>query len=84
MIRLGTAGWAIPRRFADTFPAVGSALERYAAIFLAVEINSTFYRLHKPETYARWASAVPDGFRFAAKLPKVITHERGWSTRAPC
>ncbi len=76
MIRTGTAGWAIPRQFADDFPDTGSALERYAAIFKTVEINSTFYRSHKPETYARWASAVPDGFRFAAKLPKAITHER--------
>jgi uncharacterized protein YecE (DUF72 family) len=41
-----------------------------------VEINSSFYRPHKPETYARWAASVPDGFRFAVKLPKAITHER--------
>lgn len=76
MIRIGTAGWTIPRRFANDIPSSGSGLERYAAVFPAVEINSTFYRSHKPETYARWASVVPEGFRFAAKLPKTITHER--------
>jgi uncharacterized protein YecE (DUF72 family) len=75
-MRIGTAGWAVPRRFADAFPATGSGLERYAARFNAAEINSTFYRSHKPQTYARWAAAVPAGFRFAVKLPKAITHER--------
>lgn len=39
-----------------------------------MEINSSFYRPHRPETYARWADAVPDDFRFAAKVPREITH----------
>ena len=76
MIRIGTAGWAIPRAVADAFPLVGSAIERYAARFDAAEINSSFYRPHRPGTYARWAAAVPESFRFAVKLPKAITHER--------
>jgi uncharacterized protein YecE (DUF72 family) len=76
MIRIGTAGWTIPRRHAENFPAEGSGLERYAARFNAVEINSTFYRSHKPQTYARWVGAVPEDFRFAVKMPKAITHER--------
>ncbi|GAC1422866.1 MAG: DUF72 domain-containing protein [Burkholderiaceae bacterium] len=42
----------------------------------AVEINSSFYRPHRPATYARWAQSVPDGFRFSVKLPRSITHER--------
>jgi uncharacterized protein YecE (DUF72 family) len=50
-------------------------LERYAARFNAVEINSSFYRPHQPKTYARWAAATPDAFRFSVKLPKRITHE---------
>jgi uncharacterized protein YecE (DUF72 family) len=73
-VRVGTAGWAIPRDVADHFPAEGSALQRYAARFSAAEINSSFHRPHRPSTYARWAEAVPDGFSFAAKLPKTITH----------
>jgi len=76
MTRIGTAGWTIPARFRHFFPEPGSALERYAARFKAAEINSTFHRSHKPETYARWAAAVPDDFRFAAKLPRAITHDR--------
>jgi len=35
----------------------------------------TFHRSHKPHTFARWAEAVPEGFRFAVKMPKRISHE---------
>ncbi len=75
MMRIGTAGWAVPRRVADAFPRDGTGLQRYAARFDAAEINTSFYRPHKPATYARWAESVPEGFRFAVKVPKAITHE---------
>lgn len=74
-LRIGTAGWAIPRAVAEQFPAEGSGLRRYAAQFCSVEINSTFYRPHRPQTYARWVDETPPGFRFAVKLPRAITHE---------
>jgi uncharacterized protein YecE (DUF72 family) len=73
---VGCAGWSIPSRLSHLFPAEGSHLERYARGLPGVEINSSFYRPHKPETYARWAASVPEGFRFAVKVPKLITHER--------
>lgn len=76
MQRVGTAGWSIPTAVAGRFPGEGSHLERYAAIFNAVEINSSFYRPHRRATYDRWAASVPGAFRFAVKLPKAITHER--------
>jgi uncharacterized protein YecE (DUF72 family) len=60
---------------AEDFPAEGAGLERYAARFDAVEINSTFYRSHRASTYARWVAATPERFRFAVKLPRAITHE---------
>jgi uncharacterized protein YecE (DUF72 family) len=41
----------------------------------AVEINSSFYRPHARETWARWAAQTPPDFRFAVKVPKAITHE---------
>lgn len=75
MIHLGCAGWSLPRQYADAFPAPGSHLQRYATGLNAVEINSSFYRPHRPETYARWAASVTADFRFAVKLPKHITHE---------
>jgi uncharacterized protein YecE (DUF72 family) len=75
-VRIGTAGWSIPNEHAAPFPLLGSHLERYAAVFNAVEINSSFYRPHRRVTYERWAASVPEGFRFAVKVPKAITHER--------
>jgi len=72
---IGTAGWSVPAAHAAAFPAEGSQLERYAAVMNAVEINSSFYRPHRPQTYERWAASTPAGFRFAVKCPKQITHE---------
>ena len=64
MARVGLAGWPF-------------ALARYAAEFPAVEVNSSFYRLHRRSTYARWADTTPPGFRFSVKIPRTITHEQG-------
>src|ERR1700736_5007056 len=75
-VRVGTAAWAIPRAVRERFDDDGSRLERYARRFRCVEINSSFYRPHRPSTYARWAASVPDDFRFALKVPKEITHTR--------
>ena len=47
---VGTAAWSIPAQHADGFPAEGSHLERYSRRFPAVEINSSFYRPHRPST----------------------------------
>lgn len=71
---IGTAGWAIPRRWAHLAPDEGKGLARYAAVLNAAEINSSFYRPHSRDTYARWAERVPADFRFSVKLPKAITH----------
>ena len=40
-----------------------------------MEINSAFYRSHARATYARWAAATPEGFRFSVKVPRLITHD---------
>jgi uncharacterized protein YecE (DUF72 family) len=82
-IHLGTAGWNIRREHADKFSPVGSHLERYASLFNAVEINSCFYRPHRFSTYERWAGSVPEDFRFAVKLPKLITHKARLVDAAP-
>ena len=71
---VGCAGWTVPQSYAAHFPLTGSHLERYAAVFAGVEINTSFYRPHQFKTYARWAASVPDHFRFAVKVPKAITH----------
>ncbi|MEO8938692.1 MAG: DUF72 domain-containing protein [Burkholderiaceae bacterium] len=74
MIAIGTAGWTIPRAAVAGFPLDGRHLERYARVMNCVEINSSFHRPHRTATYARWVDETPDGFRFAVKLPKTITH----------
>jgi uncharacterized protein YecE (DUF72 family) len=74
--RIGTAGWSIPKSCAAAFGGEGTHLQRYARVLPAVEIDTSFYRPHKPATYARWAASVPPGFRFAVKLPREITHAR--------
>ena len=73
-LRVGTAGWAVRKEQDELFPSPGSHLQRYAQQFNAVEINSSFYKPHRPATYERWAESVPDDFRFAVKVPKAITH----------
>lgn len=75
-LRIGCAGWTIPKAHAAAFPGRGTHLARYARRFSAVEINSSFYRPHRPATYRRWAESVPEDFRFAVKVPQDITHFR--------
>jgi uncharacterized protein YecE (DUF72 family) len=75
-IHLGCAGWSLPRQYWGEFAQQGSQLQRYASVLPACEINSSFYRPHRPATYARWAESVPDDFRFCLKLPRTISHER--------
>ena len=74
-IRIGCAGWSIPAAHASRFGDGPSLLARYATHFDCVEINSSFHRPHRVETYARWTESVAAGFRFSVKLPKSITHE---------
>ena len=73
-VRIGTAGWSVPADAGAAFPGEGTHLQRYAAVLDCVEINSSFYRGHRVQTYERWAASTPAGFRFAVKLPRQITH----------
>jgi uncharacterized protein YecE (DUF72 family) len=73
-VRVGCAGWGIPRHAAAYFASVGSHLDRYSQVFNSCEINSSFHRPHKKETWERWARSVPAEFRFSVKAPKTITH----------
>jgi uncharacterized protein YecE (DUF72 family) len=73
---VGTAGWSLQTALQPRFPGAGSHLQRYARVLPAVEINSSFYRPHRPATYARWRDSVPAEFRFCVKLFREITHFR--------
>jgi uncharacterized protein YecE (DUF72 family) len=70
-VRVGTSGWSYPSWRPGFYPAgtaPGEFLRLYAERFDTVELNTTGYRLPSAEQFARWAAAVPDGFRFAPKL----------------
>ncbi|KEX92838.1 DUF72 domain-containing protein [Pseudomonas putida] len=70
----GCAGWSLGREHSAAFTAEGTHLQRYAARLNCAEINSSFYRPHRQQTYQRWAASVPAGFRFSVKVPKLISH----------
>jgi len=74
-IYTGTAGWTIASRYQDRLAGSGSHLERYARRLNAVEINSSFRRHHRVQTYARWTRSVPPHFRFSVKVPRTLTHD---------
>jgi uncharacterized protein YecE (DUF72 family) len=76
-IRIGTCSFADEALTKVFYPrGLRSGVERlgyYATVFDTVEIDSTFYRLQPPETVARWAGAVPDGFVFHVKAFAPMT-----------
>ncbi|HEY8361243.1 MAG TPA: DUF72 domain-containing protein [Ramlibacter sp.] len=73
---IGCAGWSLSREVQPRFGEGDSHLARYATRLPATEINSSFHRPRKRSLYEKWAAAVPPDFRFCAKVPKTITHER--------
>jgi uncharacterized protein YecE (DUF72 family) len=75
----GTSGFSYPAWRGTFYPEKlpeAKMLGFYAERLAAVEINNTFYRMPTPEMLARWAADVPEGFRFAIKSPRRITHEK--------
>ncbi|MDR5732677.1 DUF72 domain-containing protein [Caballeronia sp. LZ025] len=74
-IRIGCAGWSLTSAVSTSFPGEGSHIERYGRVLTCVEINSSFYKPHREQTYEKWAQSVPESFRFSVKLPKAITHD---------
>ncbi|HVS98872.1 MAG TPA: DUF72 domain-containing protein [Puia sp.] len=49
-------------------------LTYYATLFNSLEVNSSFYKVPKPSTFAKWVYEVPEEFRFSIKLWRGITH----------
>ncbi len=78
-IHVGIGGWDYdPWR--ETFYPPGlpktKQLEYVGQQLNATEINATYYKLQKPELFARWAKAVPDGFKFAIKASRFATNRK--------
>lgn len=77
-VRIGTSGFLYEHWRGTFYPpaARGSELEHYARHFDFVELNVTFYRMPSQATFQAWASRVPDGFTFAVKASRYLTHVR--------
>jgi len=78
-IRIGTQGWSYPDWVGVFYPPGAKQEDRlpfYAGVFDTVEIDATFYGPPKGTIARSWARHVPAGFKFSAKLPKEITHDR--------
>jgi len=76
---LGTSSWSFDDWRGTIYPSEAKStdyLTHYAKRFMAVEIDMTFYRIPTASTVERWHQNTPDGFRFAAKIPQIITHEK--------
>lgn len=78
-IWIGTSGYNYPEWRGAFYPEglpPSRMLRFYAERLATVEINYTFYRTPSVKTLAGWGAETPDGFRFALKAPKRITHDR--------
>ena len=76
-VRVGCSGWNYDHWRERVYPkgvGPGRWLGHYAQLFDTVEVNSTFYRLASRDATARWAEQTPDGFLFAAKASRYLTH----------
>lgn len=75
MILVGTSGWHYDHWHGPFYPDdVQDELSYYVGLFNTVEINNSFYQLLEAETLKKWRDTVPEGFRFAVKASRYITH----------
>jgi uncharacterized protein YecE (DUF72 family) len=76
-VRIGISGWRYAPWRGKFYPnglRQKDELAYAASKFTTVEINGTFYSLQRPESFAAWHDTVPDGFVFAIKGARYITH----------
>ncbi|ABD87206.1 DUF72 domain-containing protein [Rhodopseudomonas palustris] len=78
-IHIGIGGWTFaPWRgvfYPEKLPQA-KELGYAASQLTSIEINGTFYGSQKPESFRKWASAVPDGFVFSLKGPRFVTNRK--------
>ena len=76
---VGTSGWTYDHWKGSFYPedlSKSKWFAFYATKFSAVEVNATFYRRFKDQTYQKWKERAPDGFTYVLKAPKWITHRK--------
>lgn len=77
MIRVGIGGWTYApwrgRFFPEGLPQA-QELSYASRALTSIEINGTFYRTQKPESFRKWADETPEGFVFSVKAPRYATN----------
>ena len=78
-VRIGTSGWSYAHWEPELYPPGLPATDRlacYAASFGTAELNSSFYRWPRPDTFRYWRKRLPAGFCLSVKAPRGLTHGR--------
>jgi len=78
-IKIGCTGWSYQGWSGTFYPKnlkSSNWLKYYSQIFSITEINSTFYKIPSQEIVRKWNADTPRHFRFTAKFPSIITHEK--------
>jgi uncharacterized protein YecE (DUF72 family) len=78
-VHLGTSSWQFDAWRGVFYPeklARTRYLPYYASQFDTVEVNTSFYALPAPSTLVNWVETAPDGFTFALKFPRSISHDK--------
>lgn len=79
MIRVGIGGWVFEPWRGEFYPKgrpQARELDYASRKLTSIEINSTFYRTQKPDSFRKWAAETPDDFVFSLKAPRFATHRR--------
>jgi uncharacterized protein YecE (DUF72 family) len=76
---IGTSGWTYDHwkgNFYPEQPPKNQWFNHYCRFFKTIEVNATFYRQFRSQTYENWYKQSPPEFRFTLKIPQIITHRK--------
>lgn len=86
MIRVGIGGWNYPPWRGTFYPkglAQAKELEFASRALTSIEINATYHRLQKPDSFRKWADTAPDNFQFSVKAWQFATAKKNLAEGAP-
>jgi uncharacterized protein YecE (DUF72 family) len=86
MIRVGIGGWVFEPWRGEFYPKglpQARELEYASRKVTSIEINATFYRTQKPDSFRKWAAETPDDFVFSLKGPQFATNRRVLAEAGP-
>jgi uncharacterized protein YecE (DUF72 family) len=86
MIRVGIGGWVFEPWRGEFYPKglpQARELDYASRKLTSIEINSTFYRTQKPDSFRKWAAETPDDFVFSVKGPQFATNRRVLAEAGP-